>query len=153
MSKPRALWQKHGAFIVPANEDAKRMFDAMKQATDYLGEFHGARSLKQLRLYWGLAAMLVEHELFPSRQAASDAIKIGTGHVETLIMPKTGEVFLIPKSIAFESMKQVEFSEFMENAIRMIATRWLPGAEEELRKQFFDAIDDPARGPGRRVFE
>jgi hypothetical protein len=152
MSKPRAIWRRAGSTMVPANEDAQRALAALAEGKDYLGDFHGARSLKQLRLWWSLMAMLAEHELFPSRVAASDAVKIATGHADICILPDTGEAHLIPKSIAFESMKQVEFCELMENAIKVIVRRWLPGAEEELRREFFDAIDDPARGPGRRVW-
>lgn len=152
MSKPKAIWRRVGDAMFPDNEDARRALSSLKDGGCYLGEFHGARSLKQLRLFWGLMAMLVEHEIFPARQAACDAVKIATGHVDTYIMPDTGEAFLIPKSIAFESLKQAEFTEFMDAAIKVIVRRWLPGAEEDLRQEFFDALEDPARGPGRRVW-
>lgn len=137
--------------MVPANEAADAMLRSLKDGADYLGKFKGARSLRQLRLYWGLMRVLVDHQIFPIEDAASDAVKIGCGHVETRVMPDTGEVFLVPKSIAFESLAQAEFNEVFEAALNLICERWLVGTDrEELREQVWAIIDGPA-AIGKRI--
>lgn len=152
MSKasPKAIWHRRGLVMVPANDDAFSMIASLQDGGEYLADFRGARSLKQLRLYWGLMKLLVEHDLFPTRDAASDCVKIACGHVETRIMPDSGEVQLVPRSIAFQSLPQAEFNEIFEAMIKVICDRWLAGVDEStLRDEAYAMIDGPA-AQGRR---
>ena len=62
-----------------------------------------------------------------------------------MVFPDTGEVYLIPMSIAFASMTQAAFSEFMDAAINVIVARWLQGTDaEQLRREVFAVLDGPA---------
>lgn len=152
--KPRAIWRRKGSAIVPANETADAVFSGLKEGVDYVGDIHGARSLDQLRMWWGLMKLLVENSIFPSSVAASDATKIAAGHIdEPLIMPDSGQVFLRPASIAFGSLPQNEFNEVINSAIDVIVQRWLPGVEHEvIRDQVFAILDGPDKTAlGRRV--
>lgn len=139
--------------MVPANDVAEAAFASLKEGHEYLGDFHGARSLDQLRLWWRLCGILVEHGIFPSKEAASDIIKIACGHVDMRIVPDTGEVSWLPKSIAFESLAQHEFNEIINAAIDTILSRWCQGWDRDaLRAEVFDAIDPPEkRALGRRA--
>jgi hypothetical protein len=144
-SKPKAIWRRAGSTMVPANEDAQRALAALAEGKDYLGEFKGARSLKQLKLYWSLMGLISENGIFPSREFASDATKIALGHVDTVIFPDTGEAVFIPKSIAFQSMPQHDFSVFFESALDIICARWLGGAnKDDIRKEAYRRIDGPS---------
>ncbi len=152
-SKPKAIWKRRGRAILPANDIAEAMLASLKEDGEYLGDLHGARSLQQLRLWWGLASILVEHHIFPSREAASDVIKIACGHVEMRIAPDTGDVTYVPQSIAFESMTQADFNSLLSVAIDKVIERWCQGWDREaLRAEVFDAIDPPEkRALGRRA--
>lgn len=154
-TKPRAIWRRKGACVVPANDLAEEMLSSLKEGVDYIGDIYGARSIQQLRLWWGgLMKILVDHDIFPSQVAASDATKIAAGHIdEPLIMPDTGQVFLRPASIAIESMPQHEFNQFLDRAIDVVIKRWLPGSTHaEIREEVFAVLDPPEkRALGRRV--
>ena len=110
------------------------------------------RSIRQLRLYWALMNLLVEFNLFPSREAASDTVKIASGHVDMRVMPVTGEVHMIPKSISFESLPQAEFNEIFETMLNVICERWLTGtAPAELRREAYAMMDGPQRVGDRKL--
>lgn len=153
--KPRAIWRRKGNAVVAANEVAEAMLASLKEDVDYVGEIHGARSIKQLRLYWGgLMKILVDHDIFPSLVSASDSTKIAAGFIdEPLIMPDTGQVFLRPASIAIGSLPQHEFNEFLDKAIDVVVRRWLPGStHEEIRREVFAVLDPPEkRALGERI--
>lgn len=147
----KAIWRRCGRSMVPANEDAENMLRSIKDRAECLGSFKAARSIKQLRMYWTLMKILVEHGVFPLEEAASDAAKIAIGHVEIRIMPDTGECHMIPKSINFESLPQAEFNTIFNAVIHAVCDRWLVGTDaEELRQEVLDLLDDPAK-PGKRA--
>lgn len=143
-NRPKALWRRIGQTMVAANDVAEAMLRTLNETAIYIGEFHGARSIKQLRLWWALQTLLVDADIFPTQKAASDATKIACGHVDIAIMPDTGEVNMIPQSIAFESLRQDEFNVIFEAALDVITHRWLEGVDkDELRRQAFKMIDPP----------
>jgi len=122
-----AIWKRKGRSMVPANESADDMLKSIKPDQEVIGNFHGVRSVKQLRLYWGLMRVLVDQDIFPSLESASIATKIACGHVETAIMPDTGEIAIMPKHINFQSMPPDKFNRFFEVAIHTVVDRWLAG--------------------------
>ena len=148
MKAPRGeppVWKRHGLSIVPMNEAATTMLRGFPPGELFTGSFHRKRSLKQLRLWWGLMTILVDHQIFPTKESASDAVKLACGHVETLIMPGSGQTFFLPRSIAFKSLAQDKFNPIFQAALEQICARWLPGAPAALRREVYAAIDGPAR--------
>lgn len=155
MKAPRGeppVWCRHGVSIVPKNDAAMAMLRGFAPGELFTGRFARKRSLKQLRLWFGLMGILVEHQIFPTKESASDAVKLACGHVETLVLPGSGQTFFLPRSIAFESLKQSEFNPIFQAALDQICARWLPGAPAALRREVYNAIDGPAR-IGDRVIE
>ncbi len=147
----RAIWRKFGRALVPASDEAYEMLHLMGDRSECLGEFKFPRNLRQLRLWWALMGILVDHGLFEIDEAASDATKIATGHATMVIMPDTGKVNMKPKSIAFQSMKQADFNKFMKAAINVICARWLPDWNDEaLEREVFAIVDGPS-AIGQRV--
>lgn len=148
-----AIWKKQGPAMFPANAAASDAFRAMKNRSEFSGVFksHSARSLFQIRLYWGLMQILVEHQIFPSVEAASDVMKIASGHCDLRVNPIDGQVFMIPRSIAFDSIDQHEFNLIFEGMVDVIVARYLTGVDrEELRTEVFKALDPP-NAIGQRV--
>jgi hypothetical protein len=141
-----AVWMRHGMVIRPTSEEADAMLRSFKSGDQFIGRFRKARSIKQNRLWWGLMRILVDHGVFPLIEAASDATKIACGHVEIRVIPDTGEVHMVPRSIAFESLSQADFNPIMEAGLDVVCSRWIKGVEKEaLRREIFAAIDGPAR--------
>lgn len=145
-----AVWMRHGMTILPMSEEADAMLRSFKTGDQFVGRFRKARSVKQLRLWFGLMHILVDHGVFPMIEAASDMTKIACGHVDIRISPDTGEVHMVPKSIAFESLSQADFNPIMQAAIDVVCQRWIGVSTETLRREIFAAIDGPAR-IGERV--
>lgn len=149
----RAIWRRTGRCMYPASEEAEEMLASIKHGQEVLGEFKAARNVRQLRLYWAICTILAGQDIFPTKEAASNGIKFAVGHVDTVIMPDTGEIELVPQSIAFESMKQADFNSFFAAAIRAVCTRWLPGVDDEtLKREVYEMCDGVERTSlGRRV--
>lgn len=147
----KGVWKRRGRALMPASTEAEDALSAVRDGTECMGEIRTARHPKQHRTFFKVLGVLVDHDVFTTKEAALDAVKIGLAHVDTLIMPDTGEVFYTPRSIAFESMAQADFSAFMDAAIKLVCDRWLAGADREaMRAEVFDVLDGPA-AIGRRL--
>lgn len=143
---PVAVWRRWGLAIRPANDIAEAMLRGLKEGEEFVGQFAKPRSLKQLKLWWGLMRLLVDHGQFPSLEAASDATKIGAGHCQTLVFPDTGEVLMLPLSISFAALAQDEFQHIFGSALDVICSRWIVGVgKAALEQEVWNAIDGPGR--------
>ena len=63
------VWTRKGMAIVPMNDAAFEMLRGFQSGELFTGSFHRKRSLRQLRLWWGLMTILVEsgYSLFDIR--------------------------------------------------------------------------------------
>lgn len=147
---PQAIWTRAGMTIRPVNDVAEAMLRSKKSGEEFTATFRSKRSFRQLRLWWGLMNILVDHDIFAMPEAASRAVKIACGHCDELIMPDTGQVFLVPRSIAFESLAQHEFNPIMKAAIDKICERWIPTDATTLWDEVCAALDPPD-AIGKRV--
>jgi hypothetical protein len=143
---PAAVWRRMGLAIRPANDIAEAMLRGLKIDEEFVGYFRRPRSLKQLKLWWSLMKLLVDHDQFPSLEAASDATKVAIGHCEVIIFPDSGEVLMIPRSISFSALRQDEFNLLFESALTVITERWIRGVgSDALRSEAWNMIDGPGR--------
>ncbi len=152
-NNPLHIWRRVGAVIYPSNDAALEAVRALTERKDYLADwkFRGARSLPQLRLWWSLCGLMAEHSIFPTQVAASNAIKIACGLFDTVMLPDTGEIHLVPKSIAFQSLSQEAWHVVFEAALAVIVERWMLGTDKsELRREAWRRMDGPA-AIGERV--
>ena len=136
---------------MPASDEAEQAIASVKDGGECMATVKSARHPRQHRTFWKLLAILAENGIFPTKDAALAAVKIGCGHVENIIMPDTGEVVFVPKSIAFESLSQAEFRVIMDAAIELICDKWLASSDKALIREQIDAVlADPA-AIGERV--
>ena len=150
---PVAIWRRWGLAIRPANDIAEAMLRGLKEGEEFVGRFSKPRSLKQLRLFWGLMRLLVDHAQFPTLEAASDATKIAIGHCQTLVFPDTGEVVMLPLSISFAALSQDEFQRIYQAMLDVICARWIVGVgKEALEREVWRAIDGPG-AIGERIIK
>ena len=130
---------------MPASEEAEQAIASVKDGRECMATVKSARHPTQHRAFWKMLAILADNGIFPTKEAALAAVKIGCGHVDEFIMPDTGEVAFVPKSIAFESLASAEFRVVMDAAIELICTRWLAGADKAMiRAQIEAVLADPA---------
>ena len=144
------VWTRKGMAIVPMNDAAFEMLRGFQSGELFTGSFHRKRSLRQLRLWWGLMTILVEHGVFPTKESASDAVKVACGHCDTMILPGSGQAVFIPRSIAFESLAQASFNPICQAALDVIGERWVKSDKKALAREIYAAIDGPA-AIGERV--
>jgi hypothetical protein len=118
---------------------------------DVVGEVTQARNPRQHRLLFAMLKFVTEHsDLFPSPEAALDALKVATGEVDPIIDPLSGKVFWRLRSISFASMPQADFAAFFERACAVIAHRWLPpGTTPAVVRGEIEAMIEPNWMKGR----
>ena len=92
-------------------------------------EIRKTRNPQHHRMFWALMTLVwdnLDHERYPTVENFVAAVKIGTGHRETVFLPNGKEIY-IPKSISFSKMDQMEFGAFYDRVCDLIAEHWLPG--------------------------
>jgi hypothetical protein len=147
------IWKNN--VLVPGDEDAREALSKIANGSEIRVEIKAKRNVRRHRLLFALLKIIVDHrgDIFPATENVLDALKIASGHVDQIVHPITGEVFLKPKSIAFENMDEAEFGRFFDRAVWIFTDRWFPGThEEDLRRELFELVDGPERSSlGKRV--
>lgn len=131
--------------LVPASEAAEELLAKLKPGQVVRADVAKptARSLRQHRLYWALCQRVAENsEALASAEQVSDLLKLSVGHCQ-LFEDAKGQVWKTPRSIAFASMPHDEFCTFMDQVIRVVVERILPGVDEDdLRREIEEMIAD-----------
>ncbi|MDX0530781.1 hypothetical protein [Sinorhizobium medicae] len=80
------------------------------------------RSDRQLRTYWKALGLVVKvTQKWSSAENLHRDIKMTLGYREQAVNMRTGEITLVPDSIALDKMEHAEFCEFMNQAMALIA--------------------------------
>ncbi len=100
------------------------------------------RNVKQHRLAWGLAGKIAEAvDNIHDADDAMDWLKIKCRHVKYLTDPRTGQVQIIPKSIAFASLTQQAFGRLLNRMVYVTCTEIIPGLDEgALRRELLKMV-------------
>jgi hypothetical protein len=105
------------------------------------------RNVRHHRMFFALINIVWqaqrEPRAFPTRESLLDALKIATGHVREVVDLQR-RTHIVPDSIAFGRMDQIQFKEFFDSAINVILERILPGVgKKELEQQVYDVLHEP----------
>lgn len=104
-------------------------------------EFSTPRHLKHHRKLFALLQLIAENsEVYDSAEKALVAVKLCTGYADPLIHPETGEVLMLPRSIAFENMGQDDFEVFYDAALKAVCAHIVPHLREADRDRILDEI-------------
>jgi hypothetical protein len=80
------------------------------------------RSNKQLRTYWKALGLVVKATgRWPSAEKLHRDIKMTLGYREQAVNMVTGEITLVPDSVALDKMEHEEFCNFMNKAMELVA--------------------------------
>jgi hypothetical protein len=117
-------------------DDALREIKKFPVGTVVKCEISRPRSLKQLRYYWALCALVASnHAELQTREQVDQTIRILSGHVDTF---KVKDYLVqVPKRIAFSQLEQEEWEEYLSRAKDVVLSELLPGVE---LREFEDEI-------------
>lgn len=131
---------KRGAGFLPASEEAEAVHRRMSQGE--LGWFKVLRIRDPVahRRYWGLLGLCAENcerielpyggvMLVHSKDDVHTAIKLCTGHCDTIFDAHGKPAFQIPRSTNFESMTADEWAAYFPRVLDVVQERILPGVE------------------------
>jgi hypothetical protein len=148
----KAVFRKRDARTLAAvDQEGLDLLARIKGNRDVVVEVKQARNPRHHRLLWAMLKLIADHtDRFPSTAAALTALKVACGEVDPVIDPVSGEVFWTTRSIAFESMSQVEFAAFFDRAVNIVANRWMPPhtTPESVRAEI-EAMIEPGWMKGR----
>lgn len=125
------LARKDLGHLTPVDHAGEEALRQLKFGDVVTVEVKKPRNSKHHRLYWALIG-IVHHnqDRYETTEQLHSALKIAAGHYDLLTMP-SGQEYKIPRSIAFDKMDQVEFSQFYDRVCDLIAKHFLPGVSVE----------------------
>lgn len=135
----KTILRRQGNMIIPVGAESIEVLHGFKDGSEFIGDLHGARNLRHLKLFWVLCSLVTDTTGRPKEVVKRD-IAMATGFVD-YYTDRLGGVHMIPMSIAIEKMKQDVFRDFFNNAINVIAG-WLETSPDAVRARFEDMIAD-----------
>jgi hypothetical protein len=139
MAKAKGIWRREGDHAVPVGADSLEYLRAIEDGEEFIAETHGARNIRQLRLFWALVDVVVDATDIPKSTVKKD-VAINLGFTDTW-MDHAGKIHIDPKSIAVESMTQSEFSDFMRKAVEVMAG-WIGCEHADLQRRYNELAAD-----------
>lgn len=138
---------KNGGKLVPIDQySADELMLAAKEGQGVMVTIRTPRNIRQHRLAWTLAALVADAEGLPDKEDAMDLIKRKARFVHSYVVRRTGEVIIRPKSIAFSSCSQQDFSRLFNRMIWVACHEIIPGLPEgDLRREIEDIVDGKPR--------
>ena len=142
--------------LVPADEECAERMQRVKDGALVMVSARTSRNPVQHRLLWHLARLVADNsDDFLNAEHVVEQIKIGTGLTDNVLLriPGVGDVIQMRgRSIAFESMPQMEFEEWFERALDYVVTDLLPlvSREEVVREIERKAIGNITAAPAAR---
>ena len=120
---------KRNGGLFPLDELAQRAFDALPMRKPIKVNPKVARSVPQLRLYFGMLELVVENlEQDTTTEVLHEWVKKRCG-VTADILLRNGETDTVAGSIAFEAMENDAFQIFFKRAIDLIVEHIIPGMD------------------------
>ena len=147
------VWmKKQGDFLVPTDAEGRKLLGSIQENVMVLVNARTPRNPNQHRLVWHLARLVFDNtEQFDSAEHVMEQIKIGTGYSTRtlLVIPGIGEVWQVRGiSIAYESMPQQEFADWLEVVLDYVSVELIPGIERSEIVKHIQELMAPA--PQRR---
>lgn len=148
----KAVFRKHGNTLIPVDDKGLELLRAIKDERDVMVSVKVARNPKHHRLLFSLLNLIVERTgKFDSTDQALIALKVACGLVDPYLDVHAGKTFFVPRSIAFESMGQDEFTAFFDRGVFVALHRWFPpGTDEAELRAEIESMVDPLPNTMRR---
>ncbi len=132
--------RREGSHLVPYDEVAASEVSSLP-TTNLLVTVRSPRNLRQFRLAWALAQKVSEAvDFLHDRETAMIWLKIKSRHLFWIQDPRTLEVRIVPKSIAFGSLRQDAFNRLFNRMIYVTCSEIVPGLEEGALRAEIEAM-------------
>lgn len=131
---------KRGKGFLPASQEAEQVHARMEQGEIAWFKPIRVRDPVEHRRYWALMTLCAENceritlpyggvMVVHSKDDVHTAIKLLTGHVDTIFDALGKPAFQIPKSTSYEDMTADEWNEFWPKVVDAVTQHILPGVE------------------------
>jgi len=108
--------------LIPVSGWDADLLNEMANGTEFDLVKRSTRSLPHHRTYWkALGGVVAATQISPTPKHLHRDLKLACGYTETVVNRDTGEVHVIPDSIAFDAMNQDEFRVFFDAAMAKLA--------------------------------
>ena len=104
--------------LIPTDKHQAEMFLNIPEYKPFIIKYTDKRNLGNHRRFFaflGTAFDMQEH--YQTKEALRFALIVKAGHVERIESHKGGKIVLMPKSMAFDKMKEEEFKVMFKNVI------------------------------------
>ena len=123
--------RREGNRLAPVDPMSEEDLQKIPCKNDVLVTVRSPRNIKQFRLAWALASKVAAScDFLHDSEDAMDWLKIKARHVKMLQDPRSGQVAIIPKSIAFASLSQDAFKRVLDRMVYVTITEIVPGLDE-----------------------
>ena len=90
------------------------------------------RAARTHKRYWALVKLIYENtEQFRSADMVHQFLKIRAGHCTPIVSKRTGEVFLVPDSISYDTLDETEFQQVWRRIVDVVCEEILPGVDQD----------------------
>lgn len=112
-------------------------------------KFWVPRNIRMHRLFFAMIKLVFEHQpepkMYATERGLREALLLAAGHSHEVINLEHGTVHIIPNSIAYGAMDQIEFRQLFESVKNIILEKILP----RVRSRDLDQqVSDMLRLPG-----
>lgn len=127
------------AGLAPADDHAAGILKRWPLGEHVRADVRKPRSGRTHRRYWALVNLVYQNsEQFKSPDQVHAYLKIRAGHCTPIIAKGTGEIFLVPDSISYDSLDETSFREVWERVVQVVSEEILgtgvPEIEEEIAR-------------------
>lgn len=111
------------------DDEGLAMFRKLKPGEEVWCEIKKARNPKHHRQYFALLHLVFDNqEKYRHFEHFRKAVQVAAGHVDELITLE-GEVLLIPKSVDYASLDEIEFSKVFSETMAVCVDHFLKGVD------------------------
>jgi hypothetical protein len=117
---PSIYCVRYGSNLVGEMAADRERIAEIKEGERVRVDVRTGRVPSRLRFYWSFLHEVVKAtECCPTAEALHELIKLETGY--TTPVKVRGYTVLVPRSIAFSSMSEEEFTKFLQDGLRFVA--------------------------------
>lgn len=118
--------------LKPAYDTDLEVFKKMPKGEPFEIEYKKKRNPLFHRKYFGLMNLAFNNQdTYEHLDDVRRYISVMAGFVEEMVNAQTGEIYHVPKSISFDSMDELEFSELYERS-KDVISEWIGVSNEEI---------------------
>lgn len=123
--------RREGNRLAPVDPMSEEDLQKVPCKKDVLVTVRSPRNIRQFRMAWALASKIAAScDYLHDSEDGMDWLKLKARHVKYIQDPVTHQMAIIPKSIAFASLKQDDFKRVFDRMIWVVCSEILPGMDE-----------------------